>query len=155
MNLSDTIEKAVAVVGSQRALAELLGVHQQNISGYKKGRYCSYQMHAQIAAVAGLDDLALRILIDGMANTLNDEVAHEAQAKAGLKAMLAAFPQTSLNRLRCGLQIRAKYRRKHRAIGPFFSSCHRPIDRFRCGVPHVGQQCPRVPARGIHAHDLV
>ncbi len=94
MNPSETIEKAVAVVGSQRALAELLGIHQQNISGYKKGRYCSYQMHAQIAAVAGLEDLALRILIDGMANTLNDEVRHEAQAKAGLKAMLAAFPQT-------------------------------------------------------------
>lgn len=94
MDLSQTIEKAVAVVGSQRKLAELVGVHEQNISGYKKGRPCSYQMQAQIAAVAGLEDLALRILIEGMADTLNDEVAHEAQAKAGLKAMLDAFPRT-------------------------------------------------------------
>lgn len=94
MNITETIDQAARKVGSQRKLAEVLGIKEQNLSGFKKGRYCSYQMHAQIAAVAGLEDLALRILVDGMANTLNDEVRHEAQAKAGLKAMLAAFPQT-------------------------------------------------------------
>lgn len=94
MSVSETIDTASKAVGSQKALAALLGIPETHLSGFKKGRPCSYQKHAQIAAAAGLEDLALRILIDGMAETLSDNVAHEAQAKAGLKAMLAAFPQT-------------------------------------------------------------
>lgn len=150
-----TIEKAAKKIGSQRALARLLGEQDSTISAFKKGRPISYQKHAQIAATAGLDDLALRILIEGMAETLSDDLAHEAQAKAGLKAMLAAFPQTSSGRLCKALKIRAKDRWKQRAIGPFFSPGHRAIDRLRGGIPHVGQERPGVPPRRIHAHDLV
>lgn len=94
MSIDETIEQASKIAGSQKQLAALLGMPETHLSGFKRGRPCSYQKHAQIAAVVGLNDLALRILIEGMAETLHDDVAHEAQAKAGLKAMLNAFPQT-------------------------------------------------------------
>jgi len=94
MSVAETINAASKAVGSQKALAALLGIPESHLSGFKKGRPCSYQKHAQIAAAAGMQDLAIRILLEGMAEDLSDEVAHEAQAKAGIKAMLAAFPQT-------------------------------------------------------------
>lgn len=95
MTLTETIEKAVAVVGSQRALARLIGEREQHISDFKKGRPCSYQKHAEIAAAAGMEEEARRILIQGMADSLRDDIEHEAQAKAGLLAMLKAFPTNS------------------------------------------------------------
>lgn len=94
MNITETIQMAVEVVGSQRELARLLGEQEQHISNIKKGRRpCSYQKHAQIAAAAGLQDRATRILIEGMAEGLDDNSPHERQAKAGLLAMLKAFPE--------------------------------------------------------------
>ena len=93
MNVAATIEKAVQRVGSQRKLAELLNIPEQNLSNLKKGRACSFQKHAEIAAVAGFEDDARRILIQGMAESLRDDVEHEAHAKAGLLAMLKAFPR--------------------------------------------------------------
>lgn len=95
MTLTETIDKAVEKLGSQRALARLLGEREQHISNFKNGRPCSYQKHAEIAAAAGLEDEARRILLKGMADSLRDDVPHEAQAKAGLLAMLKAFPNDS------------------------------------------------------------
>lgn len=95
MNVQETIEKAVKVVGSQRELARLIGEREQHISDFKRGRPCSYQKHAQIAAVAGMEEEARRILLQGMADELRDDVPHEAEAKKGLLAMLKAFKQTS------------------------------------------------------------
>lgn len=92
MQLKETIEKAVKVVGSQRELARLIGEREQHISDFKRGRPCSYQKHAEIAAVAGMKEEAIRILMEGMAASLNDKLEHEAHAKAGILAMLAAFP---------------------------------------------------------------
>lgn len=92
MNITQTIDRAVARVGSQRKLAELLGLQEQNISGYKKGRPCSYQKHAQIAAAAGMKEEAVRILMEGMASSLSDDLEHEAEVKAGIMAILSAFP---------------------------------------------------------------
>ncbi|TCP18257.1 cell division protein FtsJ [Simplicispira metamorpha] len=92
MNIVETIERAVEKVGSQRKLAELVGTPEQNLSGFKKGRPCSYQKHAEIAAAAGMHEEARHILIQGIADSLRDDVEHEAQAKAGLLAMLQAFP---------------------------------------------------------------
>lgn len=94
MFIKDTIAAAAKAVGSQRELAKLLGIPETHISGFKKGRAISYQKHAQIAAVAGLHEEATRILLEGMAESLRDDVEHEAKAKAGIAAMLAAFPET-------------------------------------------------------------
>lgn len=73
----------------------MLGIPETHISGFKKGRPCSYQKHAQIAAVAGLDELATHILLRGIADSLSDDYPHEAQIKAALMAMLNAFPESS------------------------------------------------------------
>lgn len=93
MNISETIEKAVAVVGSQRELAKLIGMREQHISDFKRGRPCSYQKHAEIAAAAGMHEEARRIIVQGIADTLRDEIPHEAEAKKGFLAMLKALPE--------------------------------------------------------------
>ena len=95
MDLTQTINTAVKIVGSQRRLAELLAIPESHISAFKKGRPCSYQKHAEIAAAAGMEEEARRILIQGMADSLREDLEHEAQAKAGLIAMLKAFPISS------------------------------------------------------------
>lgn len=95
MKISETIDKTVAVVGSQRELARLIGEREQHISDFKRGRPCSYQKHAQIAAVAGMQEEARRILLQGMADQLNESIPHEAEAKNGLLAILKAFPKVA------------------------------------------------------------
>lgn len=95
MKIIETIDKAVAVVGSQRELARLIGEREQHISDFKRGRPCSYQKHAQIAAVAGMQEEARRILLQGMADQLNESIPHEAEAKNGLLAILKAFPKVA------------------------------------------------------------
>ena len=93
MNISDTITRAAKIAGSQKALAELLGEKESSLSAFKKGRPCSYQKHAQIAAAVGLKEDAVRILIEGMAQSLDEQSEHEAQAKLALISMLKAFPR--------------------------------------------------------------
>lgn len=109
MSISDTIEAATKAVGSQKALAALLGIPESHISGFKKGRPCSYQKHAQIAAAAGLEEEARRILIEGIADQLDEKIPHEAEAKAGFLAMLKAFPKSLFSDL-WRVQILAKHR---------------------------------------------
>ncbi|MCS4509289.1 hypothetical protein [Xylophilus ampelinus] len=92
MSIEETIKAATAVVGSQRELAAILGIPETHISGYKKGRPYSYQRHAEIAAIAGLEEEATRILLEGIAAGMRDDLPHEAHAKAGIRAMLDAFP---------------------------------------------------------------
>ncbi|MDH1903412.1 helix-turn-helix domain-containing protein [Comamonas aquatica] len=94
MEIRKTIEDAAKRVGSQRKLAELLGMPEQTLSNLKNGRPHSYQLHAQIAAAGGMEDEARRILIEGIAGQLDDKIPHEAEAKAGFLAMLKAFPKS-------------------------------------------------------------
>lgn len=93
MQIADTIAAATKVLGTQKALADLLGIQETHLSGFKKNRPCSYQMHAQIAAAAGMEEEARRILLQGMADQLDDKIPHEAEAKNGLLAILKAFPK--------------------------------------------------------------
>lgn len=113
MGIKETIEKAARNAGSQRKLAELLGMHEQTLSNLKKGRPHSYQLHAQIAAAGGMGEEARRILIEGIAEQLDEKIPHEAEAKAGFLAMLKAFPRSLFNDL-LRIQILAKN-------GPFCS----------------------------------
>ncbi|MDD2609528.1 MAG: hypothetical protein PHX60_07475 [Giesbergeria sp.] len=92
MDIAETIELAAKILGNQKALAAAINEKESSLSGFKKGRPCSYQKHAQIAAAAGLRERAVRIILEGMAESLEENIEHEAQAKAGLLAMLAAFP---------------------------------------------------------------
>ncbi len=77
----------------------MLGIPETHLSGFKKGRPCSYQKHAQIAAAAGMREEAVRILIEGMASGLSDDVEHEAlikgaldQVEKGVLAVLESMP---------------------------------------------------------------
>jgi transcriptional regulator with XRE-family HTH domain len=93
MSLNLTIEKAIRVAGNQEKLAAMIGVTQSNISGFKRGtRACGFKKRAQLAAIAG--ENAARTIIEGLAETLDENVPYEAEAKRSLLAMLAAFPQT-------------------------------------------------------------
>lgn len=91
MSLKLTIEKASAIAGSQTKLAELIGEHPANVSGFKRGtRYCGYKKRAAIAAIAG--ENVARAMIEAIAEDLDDQVPHEAEAKAAFMAILRAFP---------------------------------------------------------------
>lgn len=91
MSLKNTIEKAAAIAGSQTALAELVGETPSHISAFKKGtRYCGYKKRAAIAAIAG--ENVARAMIEAIAEDLDDQVPHEAEAKAAFMAILRAFP---------------------------------------------------------------
>lgn len=119
MKIEETIEKAVQVVGSQRELARLIGEKEQNVSNFKKGRPCSYQKHAQIAAAAGMEEEARRILLQGMADQLSEEIPHEAEAKKGLLAILKAFPRETKRKssiaVRWVIQVLTKNRHRNTA----------------------------------------
>ena len=94
MSIADTISKAVKAVGTQHELAKRLGIPATHLSAFKNGtRPYSYQKHAQIAAAAGMEEEARRILLQGMADQLSEEIPHEAEAKKGLLAILKAFPR--------------------------------------------------------------
>lgn len=94
MSIADTIAKAVEAVGSQSELAKRLGIPPTHLSAFKNGtRPYSYQKHAEIAAAAGMHEEARRIIVQGIADTLRDDVPHEAEAKKGFLAMLKALPE--------------------------------------------------------------
>lgn len=107
MNAAEVIEKAVEVLGSQRTLAKAVGIREQHISDFKRGRAISPQKLAEIAAAAGMHEEARRIILQGFADTLRDDIPHEAEAKAGFLAMLKAFPKSLFNDL-LRIQILAK-----------------------------------------------
>jgi len=93
MKAAEVIEKAVEILGSQRALAKAVGMREQHISDFKRGRAISHQKLAEIAAAAGMHEEARRIIVQGFADTLRDDVPHEAEAKKGFLAMLKALPE--------------------------------------------------------------
>ena len=93
MSLAELIQKAVDVVGTQKALADMIGETSSHISAFKKGtRPCSLKKRAQIAEIAGVD--ITRALLEGAMEGLSDDIAREATAKKGILAILNAFPQT-------------------------------------------------------------
>jgi len=49
MQITKTIELAVQVLGSQRAVALAIGEPEQNVSGFKKGRPCGGTMLSNTA----------------------------------------------------------------------------------------------------------
>lgn len=91
MSLNDTIAKAVLAAGTQKALAEMIGETNAHISDFKKGRPCGPKKRAHLAAIAKEDPA--RVVLEGVAEALSDDIPHEAEAKKGILAMLAAFPE--------------------------------------------------------------
>lgn len=91
MPLNISIEKASAIAGSQRALAQALGARETHLSNWKKGsRPCTIETRARIAEMAGDDPY--RAIIEGLIAQLDPNVELQAGAAAMLQSMLDAFP---------------------------------------------------------------
>lgn len=127
MSIKETIEKASANVGSQRKLAELLGIPEQTLSNLKKGRPFSHQLHAQIAAAGGMEEEARRILLQGMADQLNESIPHEAEAKNGLLAILKAFPKIAKHKSSHAARFILQIPPKNRHFGASFFTRYQPL----------------------------
>lgn len=90
MSLKDSIDRAAKAAGSQKALADLMGIKAQSVSGFKTGVPCGAKKRAQIAAIAGEE--AAHLIIEGVIEGLSENIPHEAEARKGLIAMLNTFP---------------------------------------------------------------
>ncbi|MFE1572229.1 YdaS family helix-turn-helix protein [Comamonas odontotermitis] len=91
MPLRDLIEKATEKAGSQVALAELMGVKQQDVSAWKTGRrVCTAQSRIELCEIADYD---LKVaLIEQVIEGLDQSVKAQADAAKMLQAVVDAFP---------------------------------------------------------------
>lgn len=92
MTLKNLIDQAAEVAGNQTKLAELIGVQQQNISGWRTGRrVCTTQSRIELCKIAGYD--LKTALIEQVIEGLDPSDKIQAEAGAMLQAVLDAFPQ--------------------------------------------------------------
>ncbi len=97
MDTKTLIETASLKAGSQRKLAEQIGVSAGNLTEMKKGtRACSLRTRAKLAEVAGYD--LKTAVIEGVIEEFQEGTATEKEAARGLKAILKAFPAGKLER---------------------------------------------------------
>lgn len=92
LTLETLIQKASAVAGSQRKLAEMLGLNPSNLVEMKQGkRACSWRVKGKMRAILGEDPT--HAFMAAMAEDLStSENADEKKAADGFYTMLAAFP---------------------------------------------------------------
>ena len=96
MPLNISIEKASQIVGSQRALAELLGERETHLSNMKHGtRACTIEKRIRIAQIAGHDPYAA--IIEGLIAQLDQSDEIQAGAAKMMQAMLDAFTNESIS----------------------------------------------------------
>ncbi|UBQ43079.1 YdaS family helix-turn-helix protein [Comamonas thiooxydans] len=93
MSLITLIDKAIEAAGSQVKLAEMMGIKQQNVSGWRTGRrVCTTKTRIELCEIAGYDlkTALLEQVVEGL------DTSNEAQADAAktLNAVLAAFPKS-------------------------------------------------------------
>ena len=92
ITLETLIQKAADVAGSQRKLAELLGLNPSNLVEMKQGkRACGWRVRGKMRAILGEDPT--HAFMAAMAEDLeSSENQDEKKAADGFKAMLTAFP---------------------------------------------------------------
>lgn len=92
MTLTDMIEEASAIAGSQRKLAELLEVDAASLIQMKQGkRPANWRVRGKLRVILGQDPA--QAFVAAMAEDLStSENEDEKKAAAGFEAMLAAFP---------------------------------------------------------------
>lgn len=94
MKLNLLIEEAASIAGSQKALAEKLGIFPHHLSEMKANRRpCSLKTRAKIAEIAGYS--VQHALIEGVIEELDHEDETQKKAAEGLEAILTAFPDNS------------------------------------------------------------
>lgn len=91
MPLRELIEKAVEKAGSQVALAQLMGVKQQDVSAWKTGRrVCTTQSRIRLCEIADYD---LKVaLVEQVIEGLDTKIEAQAEAAKMLQAVISAFP---------------------------------------------------------------
>ena len=92
MTLTDMIEEAAAIAGSQRKLAELLEIDAASLIQMKQGkRPANWRVRGKLRVILGQDPA--HAFVAAMAEDLaSSENEDEKKAAAGFEAMLAAFP---------------------------------------------------------------
>ena len=94
MSLTTLIDKAIEAAGSQVKLAEMMGIKQQNVSGWRTGRrVCTTKTRIELCKIAKYDlqTALLEQVVEGLDE--NDET--QKGAKEMIQAMLDAFPNRS------------------------------------------------------------
>lgn len=92
MPLKLAIERASAILGSQRELATSLGERESHISGWKSGkRACGIDKRIRMAQIAGMDPT--QAVLEGLAAQLDENDEWQGRAKETLNAILNAFPE--------------------------------------------------------------
>ena len=91
MPLDFSIDRAAQIAGSQRKLAEQLGIQQAHLSEMKFGRRtCAVGMRVKIAKIAGHDPL--KAIFEGLATKLDPSDEYEAQALVMINTLANAIP---------------------------------------------------------------
>ena len=98
--ITQLIEAAATVAGSQRKLAKLIGTDGPTLVQMKKGnRPANWKVRGKLRAILGEDPT--HAFMAAMAEDLEQsENEDEKKAADGFKAMLAAFPDTGWRRRR-------------------------------------------------------
>ncbi|AVS62575.1 hypothetical protein C8241_13515 [Paracidovorax avenae] len=92
ITLETLIQKAADVAGSQRKLADLLGINPSNLVEMKQGkRPCNWRVRGKMRAILG-EDPAHAFMAAMTEDLESSENEDEKKAADGFKAMLAAFP---------------------------------------------------------------
>jgi len=93
MSLITLIDKAIEAAGSQVKLAEMMGIKQQNVSGWRTGRrVCTTKTRIELCEIAGYD--LKTALLEQVVEGLDTSNKQQADAAKTLKAVLAAFPKS-------------------------------------------------------------
>ncbi len=91
MSLKIAIERASALVGSQREVANAMGVSEQWVSNWKNGsRPCGMDKRIRLYQMAGLDPTYA--VLESLAEQLDSKDEWQEKAKETLRAILDAFP---------------------------------------------------------------
>ena len=93
MSLITLIDKAIEAAGSQVKLAEMMGIKQQNVSGWRTGRrVCTTKTRIELCEIAGYD--LKTALLEQVVEGLDTSKKQQADAAKTLNAVLAAFPKS-------------------------------------------------------------
>ena len=179
----------LAGIAGEDAVQELISATLEREEGTRRGVLLGELLgqraeqvieESQAAAVAGLSPA--HAALAAVAQVL-DASPQEQEAKAGIMAILEAFPEeptmqgvpvkgakargvaadkprlrktlrTSVSRL-CGCQIGTKHRGKNRAKGPFFSPGFCPINGFCRGLEMGGDFLPGVAPGVVHGLNFI
>lgn len=113
MSLVALIDKAIEAAGSQAKLTEMMGIKQQNVSGWRTGRrVCTTKSRIELCKIAGYD--LKTALLEEVIEGLDKGDKEQAEAAKMLNALLAAFPKNgrriSSHVSRIIIKVLTKYR---------------------------------------------